>query len=84
MAMLTLMDKIIEAKEKGKYMIGLFLDFSKAFDTVNHKILIDKLNVYGIRGKANAWVTSYLSNREQYSTYNGHRSDRLKINCGVP
>jgi hypothetical protein len=52
MAIITLMDRIINALEKGQFMVGIFLDFSKAFDTVNHQILLAKLSKYGIRGPA--------------------------------
>ena len=82
--MVTLMDKLIHALEKGQYTIGIFLDFSKAFDTVNHKILLDKLSYYGIRGVANRWVESYLSNRKQFTTYNGSNSSISNVKCGVP
>jgi hypothetical protein len=83
LAMLSLMEKLIEI-EKGEHTIGIFLDFSKAFDTVNHKILLDKLHSYGIRGVANTWVQSYLTNRKQFTTYNGVNSSTSIIKCGVP
>ena len=84
MALTILLDKIINALEKGHIMVGIFLDFSKAFDTVNHKILLDKLNIYGIRRIANDWISSYLSNRTQFCTYNDSRSSIKKITCRVP
>ena len=84
MALMLLLDKIISALENGNYAIGVFLDFSKAFDTVNHEILLSKLNFYGIRGVANSWICDYLSNREQYVTYNNVSSARRTITCGVP
>jgi len=46
--------------------VGLFLDLSKAYDVLDHRLLLDKLNIYGIRGIANTWMESYLSNRKQY------------------
>jgi hypothetical protein len=60
------------------------LDFSKAFDTVNHGILLAKLNKYGIRGIPNDWIKSYLENRSQFCTHEGIRSNTRNISCGVP
>jgi hypothetical protein len=84
LAMISLMEKIIGALEQGNFTIGIFLDFSKAFDTVNHKILLSKLNCYGIRGIANKWVGIYLSGRKEFTTYNGSNSATTNIKCGVP
>ena len=64
--------------------MGIFLDLKKAFDTVNHQILIEKLNFYGIRGIPLAWLTSYLDNRQQYVMVNGHASSNDTVVCGVP
>jgi hypothetical protein len=84
LTIITLMDRIISALERGNYTVGIFLDFSKAFDTVNHEILLSKLNKYGIRGVANNWVRSYLANRSQYSFINDCKSSTLEVKCGVP
>ena len=62
----------------------MFLEFSKVFDTVNHKILLDKLYLYGIRGTALDWITNYLSDRKQYVIYNNIKSDEKHITRGVP
>ena len=79
----TLSSKIPEqGLEYRKYII--ILDFQKAFDTVNHSILLDKLCIYGVRGPALSWITSYLSNRCQYVVYNGYESECKYISCGVP
>ena len=83
-ALLTFIDKVIQAIENGEYAIGVFLDFSKAFDTVDHNILLDKLDHYGIRGCTLSWFRSYLSHRFQYVTYNGSQSSQQLIKCGVP
>jgi hypothetical protein len=84
MAIVNLLDKIIEALDEGKSALGIFIDFSKAFDTVNHKILLDKLAHYGIRGVANEWVGSNLKDLQQYCTYMGKRSTMKYMKCGVP
>ena len=67
-AILSIVDKIHEGIEKGMFSCGIFLDFSKAFDTVNHAILVRKLEHYGIRGIAKDWFVSYLSNRKQFTS----------------
>jgi hypothetical protein len=84
MAINLLVDKISKAMDEGKYSIGIFLDFSKAFDTVNHNILFSKLQHYGIRGLALSWLKSYLVNRQQYVCFEGVESTKLTTNCGVP
>ena len=84
MALIMLVDRISEALEKGEYVIGVFLDFSKAFDTVDHQILIEKLKLYGINGTEIEWFKDYLHNRTQYVTYNGEKSTSRHITCGVP
>ena len=76
MALITLIDKILEALDNSDFVIGVFLDFSKAFDTVDHSILLEKLYLYGIRGLALQWFESYLSSRVQYITYNSLESER--------
>ena len=63
---------------------GIFIDLKKAFDTVNHTILLTKLNHYGIRGVVLDWFKSYLSQREQFVNVNGHNSLSLPMTCGVP
>ena len=60
------------------------MDLSKAFDLVDHDLLIKKLAGYGFRGKINSWLQSYLSNRSQVVELNSIRSDELNVSCGVP
>ena len=65
MALLPLTDRITAALDEGKIVIGIFLDFSKAFDTVDHHILSQKLEHYGIRGIALKWFGNYLTERTE-------------------
>ncbi len=64
--------------------LSVFLDLSKAFDTLPHKTLLKKLEHYGIRGTCNSWFESYLSNREQFLLLNSNKSSSEKMSCGVP
>jgi len=84
LALSILIDNIINAHEKGQCVLGIFIDFSKAFDTINHQILYTKLENYGIRGNALKWIRSYLTGRTQFVQYNGISSDYDNITCGVP
>ena len=67
----------INAVDNGKCTIGVFIDLKKAFDTVDHCILVTKLDHYGIRGVAKKWLSSYLENRKQYVCFNGTDSGFL-------
>ena len=66
------------------FVVGIYLDFSKAFDTVNHDILLQKLSMYGVQDIALEWFRDYLANRSQYVTYNSMKSTKENITCGVP
>ena len=77
-------DIINQAHKLKKHVIGVFIDFSKAFDTLDHNILLRKLNNCGIRGIANRLIASYLSNREQYTNILGQNSDLEQVIMGVP
>ena len=79
-----LVDKINIAVEKNETTIDIFLDLSKAFDTIDHKILLCKLKHYGFRGVVVEWFKNYLSNRTQYVSYNNCKSSLRDIVCGVP
>ena len=83
MAILEFVNNIYESFESNEYTIGIFLDLKKAFDTVNHQILIDKSDFYGIRGIPLAWLTSYVDNRQQYFMVNGHVSSNNTVVWGV-
>ena len=84
MALIDLVDKISSNMDHKKYNIGVFLDLSKAFDTIDHNILLNKLQCYGVRGNACNWFKSYLNNRRQYVSYNKADSKYMTITCGVP
>ena len=82
--MLDITYRIIDAIEHKKFALGAFLDLSKAFDTISHRILLDKMSIYGIRGVANDWFRSYLTNRSQYVHTDACSSSPLPVTSGVP
>ena len=77
-------DQIQKAIDKGQFACGVFIDLQKAFDTVNHKILLSKLSYYGVRSNALDWFESYLTMRTQYVTISGSTSEKANIIHGVP
>ena len=77
-------DKIKQSIEKGDHVLGIFIDLSEAFDTIDHKILINKLNHYGVRGNTLSLIESYLSNRKQCVSALGEISEQLAVIFGVP
>ena len=78
-------EKLIQNSDKGIYTCCIFLDLTKAFGTVNHDVLLHKMkNFYGFWGLAFKLMQSYLSNRKQYTKMNSFKSDRSKIEYGVP
>ena len=83
-SLIEITEQIKTSIDEGKYGCGIFIDLKKAFDTVNHKILLMKLEHYGIRGELLKWFESYLTNRKQYVFYNGVSSDTKNVTCGVP
>ena len=82
--LINLTETIREALDNDEFACGVFLDFKKAFDTVNHKILLKKLEHYGIRGHAAKWFSSYLAERKQYTSVNNTNSQIDVISYGVP
>ena len=82
-ALLHLFEKISSAIDRREHTVGIFLDLSKAFDTVNFNILFDKLEHYGIRGIALNWIKDHFS-RSQFVQFNEHCSNYYSIKCGVP
>ena len=83
-AIISLIDKIGKSVDRGDIVINMFLDLKKAFDTVSHSILLRKLSAYGIRGNLLKLCKSYLIDRYQYVVYNGAKSERKIVTCGVP
>ena len=83
-ALLDAQHKLLHSMNKRQVSLLLLIDFSKAFDLVDHDILLRKLEHYGIRGIALKWMESYLKNREQFVFVNGSSSTKLNIKYGVP
>ena len=84
LALINIIDEIKDNIDNDKYTVGIFLDLTKAFDTVDHSILLQKLPYYGIIGKAHSLLESYLSNRKMYTTINSTTSQLKPIRFGVP
>ena len=83
-ATMDFVDYVSSALDEGNYAVAILIDLRKAFDVVDHTILLKKLQEMGIRGKAFTFVKSYIENREQYTQVNGISSTTLQTNCGVP
>jgi len=88
-AVFSLINSIVTDMNYNQIVGGIFCNLQKAFDCVNHKILVDKLQFYGIDGKFKTFIESYLTNRYQKVTlnktdYNNNTSEWVRINCGVP
>ena len=83
-AVITLIENIEKAIDNKMFVFGVFVDLQKAFNTVDHDILLHKLSHYGIRDIANCWFSSYLSNRNQFVTINGFHSEIQRFQYGVP
>ena len=78
-------DELCKSFNNNKFSLGVFIDLSKAFDTVDHEILFTKLKHYGIKGNNLKWFKSYLSNRKQFISYAQNKnSEIMQIKCGVP
>ena len=84
LAALHLVNDLTKQMDTGKVPTNTYIDLSKAFDTLDHSILLDKLNYYGIRGVAYNLLHSYISNRYQYVDFNGSISSTKFVDTGVP
>ena len=83
-ALINLPENIRQALDEGYIGCGISVNLQKPFDTVDHEIMLSKLDYYGIRGISNTWFKSYLSNRKQSVSINSYDSGLAEINCGVP
>ena len=83
-ALTEITETIRKSLDNGKHACGVFIDLQKAFDTVNHSLLLDKLEYYGIRGIGRKWFQSYLTNRTQYTSIQGFESSLKQTKHGVP
>lgn len=83
-AVLTVTDSILRSFDGNKYSLAVFIDLSKAFNMVDHKLLLDKLNLMGVRGVAFDWFKNYLHQRKQYVNFNNVNSDYKFIERSVP
>ena len=84
LSLIYLVNKIATSIDQNEITTGVFLYLSKAFDTLDHQILFDKLEHYGVCGLALQWIKSYFSNRTQFVQINDTRSSKQIIRCGVP
>ena len=82
--LLDLTESVRKAIDNNEFSVGVFVDLQKAFDTVDHGILLSKLFHYGIRGVSQNWFKSYLTNRSQYVSINGVNSETEHVKFGVP
>ena len=83
-ALINLTESIRQSLDKGSFGCGIFVDLQKTFDTVDQKILLHKLEYYGIRDVCNDWFKSCLSDRKQLAYTNGYNSDLMSVDYGVP
>ena len=83
-ALIEITEKIRKALDSRKFACGIFVDLQKAFDTVNHEILLKKLEHYGLRNMTNSWFKSYLNNRKQLVSLNGVDSETQIMQHGAP
>ena len=84
MAVLDMVERVRAAWGRGNVALRVFIDLKKAFDTVDHCVLLAKLEHYGVRGGALGLLQSYLGGRSQYVVYGGHELARGEVECGVP
>ena len=84
LAALQLSDYIVTEMDKGNIPIAIFLDLSKAFDTLNHDILLEKIRYYGVKDTAFTLIKNYLKDRQQYVKFGSEQSNLTPISTGIP
>ena len=84
MAIFKLVEEITTAMDNSMSTVAVFIDLKKAFDTIDHNILLNKLEHYGIIGLALSWIQSYLTNKTQYVYINYTNSTCTNVTCDVP
>ena len=84
LAAIRLVDYLMSEMDSNNTPLKIYIDLSKAFDTLNYLILLSKLKYYGVNGCANKLICCYLSGRSQYVEYNGHKSEERLVTTGVP
>lgn len=84
MALNEFSNDVFSAIDGKLSVLSIFIDFAKAFDTVNHKILLNKMHHYGIRGPILSWIKDYLTDRYQHTVFSGKKSSSTIVTLGVP
>ena len=79
-----MVSQILDAFNENKYILGVFIDLSKAFDTADHGLLLKKLDMHGIKGKYLKWFHSYFTNRKQFIKYRDQNTNLEVLRCAVP
>ena len=78
------MNQITDTFSQGKYILGIFIDLSKAFDTVKHNVLLEKLKAYAVQSENLKWFRSNLSNGKQFIVYYDLKREMKIVKCGIP
>ena len=84
MALIELIEELTSSVDNKQFAVGVFIDLKKAFDTIDHELLIQKMDRYGIRGVGLNWIKSYIEKRKQFVQIGEYKSTSLDITCGVP
>ena len=83
-AILHLVEQTNQSFEKNEFTLGVFVDLSKAFDTVDHQVLLKKLEYYGIAGNNLRWFENYLKDRQQFVSFEHNSTKKVTVTCGIP